>query len=137
MSCMVRKGLGYYKKRAWNMFSKYIRTRDCLATTKSSDMGRCVTCNKVFPFTELQAGHAIGGRYNSILFDEQLVNAQCRICNHYGNGKYGEYSLWFISKYSLEEWESKIELSHQQVKYTISDYKDIYEEYKAKLKGLI
>lgn len=134
---MHKKGLSYYKRKAWDMFSKYIRTRDCLATTKTVETGRCVTCGREYSFSELQAGHAIGGRNNSILFDEKLVNAQCRGCNSYGNGKYAEYSVWFINKYGLEEWEEKVRLSHTTVKYTILDYQEIYEKYKTKLKELI
>jgi len=71
---MKKKGLTYYKKRAWKMFSTYIRTRDSLKTTGSTDKCVCITCNKRKEFRRIQAGHAIGGRNNSILFDEELVN---------------------------------------------------------------
>jgi hypothetical protein len=131
------KSLTYYKNRAWKVFSNYIRTRDCIATTGNLRRGKCVTCNKEFPFEELQAGHAIGGRNNSILFDEELVNAQCRGCNGFGNGKYAEYSLWFINRYGLEKWEEKIRLSKTAVKYTKEDYKKIYEDYRNKLNNLL
>lgn len=117
------------------MFSKYIRTRDCLATTGRADKGRCVTCGRVFDFKELQAGHAIGGRNNSILFDEELVNAQCRGCNGYGGGKYGEYSVWFIKKYGLERWEEKVRLSKQVGAKIDFDYE--YQKFKDKLSELI
>ena len=132
-----KKNLSYYKNKAWRMFSKYIRTRDCIKATGFADQGKCVTCNKFFPFSELQAGHAIGGRNNSILFDEKLVNAQCRACNHYGNGKYGEYSVWFIKTYGLDMWQGKVELSNQSVVYKIPDYQEIYLKYKEKYEKLI
>ena len=123
------------KNKAWRCFSKYIRVRDCLKTTGFVDQGQCVTCNKFFPISELQAGHAIGGRNNSILFDEKLVNAQCRICNGYGNGKYAEYSLWFIQKYGIEEWEKKIKLSHELA--VDIDYQEIINKYTNKLNKLL
>lgn len=129
----VKKSNG--KKKAWVVFSRYIRARDCLKTTGFLDQGQCVTCGKFFPFSELQAGHAIGGRNNSILFDEQLVNAQCRGCNGYGNGKYAEYSLWFIGEYGVDKWEKKIELSHK-IKVDI-DYEEVYNKYKRKYEKLI
>ena len=131
-----KKNLSYYKNRAWRMFSKYIRTRDCLATTKSKERGKCVTCGKEFPFKELQAGHAIGGRAPAILLDEELVNAQCRGCNHFRDGNYGKYSVWFIDKYGLERWEEKVRLSNMIVKYDKEYYKEKYEEYKNKLNDL-
>lgn len=129
-----RKGKGT-KAKAWRIFSLYIRTRDCIATTKFPDQGKCVTCGKFFPIQELQAGHAIGGRNNSILFDEQLVNAQCRGCNGYGNGRYADYSLWFIKKYGQEKWEEKVQLSHQLA--VDLDFDAIYTKYKSKYDKLI
>lgn len=132
-----KKGLKYYKTKAWDMFSKYIRTRDCLATTGTADEGVCVTCGKRYHFKELQAGHGIGGRNNAILFDEELVNAQCKFCNGYGNGKYAEYSLWFIKKYGLKSWEEKVELSKELRKYSANDYMAIEETYKEKLGVLL
>ena len=125
------------KKKAWVAFSKYIRVRDCLKTTGFTDQGQCVTCGRFFPFSELQAGHAIGGRNNSILFDEQLVNAQCRGCNGYGNGKYAEYSVWFMGKYGVEKWKEKVRKSEEIVKYSIDDYEKIYKRYAKKLESLL
>jgi hypothetical protein len=131
------KSLGYYKKKAWKAFSDFIRTRDSLSTTKSTEKCRCVTCGKTVDFSEIQAGHAIAGRHNSILFDTELVNGQCSGCNGYGGGKYAEYSLWFINKYGLEEWEEKVALSKQLIQYKESDYIRICEEYKDKLDLLL
>ena len=122
------------KDRAWRYFSTYIRTRDCLKTTGSPTEGICVTCNRRFPFSQLQAGHAIGGRNNAILFDEELVNAQCKGCNSYGNGKYADYTLWFIREYGVAKWKEKVNLSHQLA--VDLDYDSIAELYKSKLKEL-
>jgi len=134
---MKTKSLGYYKKKTWKAFSDYIRTRDCLLTTRTLERCRCVTCRKEFSYSEIQAGHAIGGRNNSILFDEELVNGQCKGCNGFGNGKYAEYSVWFIKKYGIKEWEEKVELSKQVVQYKKSDYMGIYEKYRDELDLLL
>lgn len=114
----------------------YIRTRDCKKTSGFTDQGRCVTCNQFYPFKELQAGHAIGGRNISILFDERLVNAQCRGCNSYGDGKYAEYSVWYINKYGLKDWEKKVALSNEIKKYSTEELKEIAEKYKLKYEKL-
>ena len=126
-----RKGL---KRKAWKAFSDYIRLRDSLATTRSKDFCKCVTCGKTVPYPNIQAGHAIGGRNNSILFDEELVNGQCKGCNGYRGGRYGEYSVWFIKKYGMELWEEKVTLSKQVMKNL--DLEAIYKEYKEKIKVL-
>lgn len=123
------------KNTAWNWFSKYIRTRDCLGSTGFSDQGICVTCGCAFPFSELQAGHCIGGRNDSILFDEKLVNAQCSKCNkspEYGGlgGNYAKYHLWYIDKYGREDFEEKIFLSNQESKITTPELREIAQKYR-------
>jgi hypothetical protein len=137
MSLRKNKKLSYYKRKAWSSFSRYIRTRDSLLTTKSLERCKCVTCSKEVPFAKIQAGHAIGGRNNSILFDEELVHGQCQFCNGYGGGKYAQYSLWFIKNYGLDRWKEKVRLSKQVKRYSKQDYIDVYEEYTDKLNELL
>ena len=60
------------KSKAWKAFSLYIRTRDSI-----NGMCQCVTCGKVAPIKDMHAGHFLGGRSGSILFDEEMVFAQC------------------------------------------------------------
>jgi len=131
------KKLSYYKKQAWDSFSRFVRTRDCIATTKKLDKGKCVTCGLEFDYSDLQAGHAQGGRNNSILIDEELVNAQCRGCNGYGNGRYAEYSIWFIERYGLDRWKEKTALRKTTVIYKKHDYIDIKEKYDKKYNDLL
>lgn len=116
------------KDATWRWFSKYIRARDCLATTGELEYGICVTCGEKYSFKDLQAGHAMAGRNLSILFDEELVNAQCYKCNGYGGGKYAEYSLWFIDKYGRDKWEEKIRVKNQ-IKVKL-DYDELWHKYR-------
>lgn len=138
---MPRSERSRAKDTAWKWFSKYIRLRDCLKTTGKKDRGKCVTCNKEFPFKQLQAGHCIGGRNDSILFDEELVNAQCAECNrsvtHGGKGgNYAKYHLWYIRKYGEEGFEEKIRLSNQIKKISGPEFREISDEYRLKYKEL-
>ena len=69
-------------KRSLNkIYSHYIRTRDCLKTTKNPNYGMCITCQKIFDYSKLQAGHFLPGRHNSVLYDERNCHAQCYRCN--------------------------------------------------------
>jgi len=91
------------KDAAWESFSRYIRTRDCIRFSGSPEWGKCVTCNRPYDFKHLQAGHFIQGRGNAVLFDERLVYSQCVGCN--GNppyGKGGNYVEYYV--FMLEEW---------------------------------
>lgn len=131
------------KERAWKAFSDYIRLRDCLETTGSREYGICITCsergdNTFKPYKDLQAGHAVGGRGNAVLFHEQLVNAQCGYCNRKPpmglGGDYGNYAITLIKRYGLEQVEEWQKLRHDtSVKYSIADLLEIEQKYKEKL----
>ena len=64
------------KKKAWVLFSQWIRYHN-----SKNGLSKCVTCGVWKPWKELQAGHFIPGRHNSILFDERGVHPQCYHCN--------------------------------------------------------
>ena len=69
----MKKSLSKIKKKVWQEFSKYIRLRD----SDSNGNCSCITCGVVKPYKEMQAGHLLDGRTNSILFDEEIVYSQC------------------------------------------------------------
>lgn len=131
------------KKKAWEAFSRYIRTRDCLRFSGDPELGKCVTCNLVFPFKKLQAGHFIDGRSNSVLFDERIVYTQCYQCNSknesYG-GKSGNKVEYYV--FMLEEWGQIMidefrALKYKTVKYKPHDYERIEQEYLDKTAALL
>lgn len=124
------------KSDAWNAFSIYIRTRDCIRFTGKPDEGMCVTCKRYFPFKQLQAGHFIQGRGNAVLFDERLVYSQCISCN--GNppfgkgGNYVEYFRFMLDEVGLEKVDEFRHLKYTTVIYKIHDFERIEQEYKDK-----
>jgi hypothetical protein len=117
----IKVGKEQAKTRAWKAFSRYIRQRD--------EAKGCVTCHKMYPWKELEAGHAIQGRGNSILFDEELVNGQCVRCNRFMGGMYPQYSLVMIKRHGVEWWEQKLILKTQPKTYSIQDYLDLEQKY--------
>ena len=80
---LKRKGKDTMHKKAWKVFSKWIRNRD----------KRCVTCGST---KQLQAGHFW---HNVLDFDEININAQCVYCNHFLSGNLASYSAYLIRKY--------------------------------------
>lgn len=117
------------KKITWNWFSKYIRLRDCLKTTKTMTRGICYTCGKEFDFKDLQAGHCISGRGNYILLDEDCVFAQCYRCNIALKGNYDVFIPKIIRERSLEWFEEKKRLSKISIK---KNWLEELEKYKEK-----
>lgn len=126
---VMRDTLSSHKKRAWEAFSKFIRTRDCLRTTLSTDSGACCTCNREYLFNQLQAGHFIDGRHGAVLFSEQGVHAQCYACNIRLHGNKVKYWLFMEKYYGREAIDSLIAESNNTVIYKKSDYDEIAQGY--------
>lgn len=120
-----RKSLSSIKARAWKAFSEFIRLRD------SDENGNCIciTCGNSHHWKQMQAGHLISGRSNSVLFNEEIVNAQCMQCNVFKGGQYIEYWLEMEKRIGRERCEQLLALKNQTVKYSYQDYVDIFKKY--------
>ena len=130
-----RKTTKQLKKEAWNLFSQYIRLRDCLRTTGCSSFGLCITCGKRYHFKLLQAGHFIPGRHNANLFNEKGCHAQCYNCNINLKGNTLEYRRQIIRLYGAGadeqlEAEDKIvkDLRAGELRELITHYKQEIEK---------
>ena len=81
----------------------------------------------------MHAGHAIGGRKASTLFDEDIIYPQCQICNIWRAGSYGEFAAFLIKKHSLLWYEQKQEASRKVVKLTRMEVEDKIISYTRRL----
>lgn len=145
MAKAPKKGtLSWYKKQAWDAFSKYIRVRDWSENGEQyigdKKAAPCVTCRKVYPIEGqgcLQAGHFIPGRKNAVLFRDDQVFAQCRQCNLYKYGHWTAYEEFMIDRYSKEEVEQMKLDAKQEVIYKIPDYIELEERFKKWTENLL
>ena len=98
------------KKKAWKVFSFYIRHRD---------RGRCFTCGLQKDPREMQAGHFINAAVCGLplYFSEINVNCQCYRCNINLGGYGAEYAKRLEQKYGKEAIE---ELYRQRDRYHAS-----------------
>ena len=124
------------KEYAWQCFSKYIRLRDAIKTTGDIFYCKCITCGEIKPVSEMDAGHAIPGRMNSILFSEELVNAQCRNCNRENNGEKQMYKTIFIDVHGQDKWDYWQSTKREAVFYSDFDFEQIAKEYREKYNKL-
>ncbi len=120
------------KDKVWKVFSLYIRLKDA----DLLGYNYCYTCNKKFFFRELQAGHGLGGRGNSILFDPELVFPQCKRCNLFLGGNYGIYHAKLIKQHGLKWFEKKLKLKRQNKQFTVDELNKLYEHYNKLLQEL-
>src|SRR3990167_10327775 len=77
------------KRKAWSLFSKWIRERD----------KQCITCGSR---NQLCAGHFWHGVLD---FDEININCQCKQCNTFKSGNLAPYSIYLIRKCGQKAFE--------------------------------
>lgn len=134
---MLKKKVKRIKKSSvWNVFSKYIRLRDCINTTGDPEYLLCVTCHERKHLKDAQAGHFIPGRHNSVLFDERNVHGQCMMCNIFLKGNPIKYYRFMITRYGqsvIDELESLDSVPKQLKNFELLELRD---KYKSKLKAL-
>jgi hypothetical protein len=132
MPIKKRKTVGQWKKKCWDLFSEIIRYRDCTEGV----YGNCVTCGARKHFSELQAGHFIPGRHNSILFDMRGCHAQCYHCNIGLKGNPIKYYKFMLKKYGQTVIDELEELDKQTQPFKVFQLEVIYEQFKVIKKSL-
>ncbi len=132
----MKKGLKPTKARAWAIFSIYIRLRDCESYQHAGMFAPCVTCGKLTHFKQLQAGHFLSGRGNAVLFDEDLVHAQCQQCNIFKHGNSDGYWPYVVKTYGWDATNEMLKKKQLIKKYSISDLEDLIVRYKKKIAEL-
>lgn len=123
----------YWKKKAWDEFSLFIRHRDSL---EDEENAYCCTCNVKYPIKKLQAGHFNPGRRNSILFDERGCHAQCYNCNINLKGNPRKYDKFMKERYGQPIINELDRLSDQTVQMKWFQFQEIYEHYKKLNEGV-
>lgn len=103
-------------RKAWDVFSKWIRNRDKI----------CVTCGSR---KDGQAGHF----WHAVLdFDEININQQCSYCNKWKSGNLAPYSVYLINKYGVEAFkdlEKRHWIAMRGEKRTDAQYLALIEKY--------
>lgn len=122
---MKSKSVSSLKKKADAVFSKYIRNRDSL-----NGISECITCGTQKPIAQMQNGHFVSRRTNSLRFDEMNCNAQCYSCNVMKHGDLYEYAKKLDLKYG-DGTASELHSRRFEVhKFTIQELEEIIDKYK-------
>jgi len=124
------------KKKAWDLFSIYIRLRDCKRTTRGFEYAYCVTCGETYHFKQLQGGHFLPGRHNSVLFDERNCHAQCHGCNMFKQGNTVKYFRFMQKEYGDKIIEELERLDRETKQFKIYELLELQDEFKKKIEGL-
>lgn len=83
-------------RNADEAFSLFIRTRD--SQSYEGRAFKCISCGRVLPIEQADAGHYVNRSHMSLRFSETNVHAQCRHCNRFQEGNMQDYRKGLISK---------------------------------------
>lgn len=128
------KGVQYWKKKAWEQFSRFVRVRDAIRTTRGVDNCVCVSCGRVYPafgLRCLQAGHLIAGRGNGILFEPVGCHGQCYNCNVTLKGNWANYLDKVEAFYTKEALDHLRYWARQVVKFKPFELEELRDIFKA------
>lgn len=124
------------EKQAKEWFSRLVRLKGCLETTGTPDYGVCFTCGEIKPFSDLQCGHFISGRGNSLFFEENNSFSQCTLCNTYKGGNLKIYREKMIKKFGIKEVERLESLRHIPQRITEGEFGLAFSTYKKEFLSL-
>jgi len=119
------------KKKAVLIFNTWIRKRD--------DGLGCISCGSL---NQIQAGHFYSaGKHDSMRFEEDNVNSQCKHCNYFMSGNLLNYRKNLINKIGLERVErldmlaemNKRTRNHKWDRFTLIHIIEKYKPCKKKL----
>lgn len=99
----------------------------------------CITCGAVGKWDGggMNAGHFLASRCNSILFEEENIAPQCRVCNCFHSGRPEEFREWMIAVRGAEVVERLERLKVQSVSFTREELVDKRIEFESRLSRAI
>ncbi len=120
-------------KRMWEVFSLYIRLRDC----NEQGMVLCITCEKHRDWKGVDAGHGISRRHFCTKYDERNVMSQCKPCNNWGSGERAIYSRKVDAVHGSGTWDELELLSKGSCKKSKFYFLEKIPEYQEKIRQLL
>jgi hypothetical protein len=120
------------KAKAWKLMSELVRRKHA----DSDGYVECFTCNTWRHWTEVDAGHGIGGRGNYVLFLEEIIKPQCKVCNGYQGGRYEIFLIKLIELYGVDQVQEWANNARKPFKRTKRDYIELIDELYERLDAL-
>ena len=120
------------KEKLWKVFSLYIRRKN------ADDLGyvECATCLRTYLWTEMQAGHWLGGHHNSVMFNELNVHPQCYYCNITLKSNPQEYWLFMEKKHGRKVMEVLLKKNKELKQFKPYELNEMIEDYSDRLVSL-
>lgn len=123
MKRIIKKSTRLRKSDVWKAYSLYIR----LKYADENGYVKCVTCDAIKHYKQMQAGHFIPGRHNSVLFDDRNCHPQCYHCNIGLKGNPRKYDKFMRETYGrevIEDLETLDSIPKQLKNYDLAEIVD-------------
>ena len=92
---------------------------------------RCISCGKIKPIEQADAGHYHSRRHMSTRFDEDNVNAECRFCNRFSADHIIGYRENLIKKIGEQRFLLLEVKAHEMKKWSHFELEQLIKYYKA------
>jgi len=116
-----------------NVFSQFIR----LSQTDNNGYGKCISCNKIKSYSDLDCGHYVNRKHMSLRYSEINSNIQCISCNRFDEGNSIGYTLGLTKKYGTGIIDKLIISKYSQNKFTEFELIELIRHYRKLNKKLL
>jgi hypothetical protein len=130
MANRTAKSISKLKREADKYFSQATRLRH--ADAKGYVV--CITCQKVMPWKQAQAGHFVSRKVNVLRFDPENVNPQCYACNVMKYGERYEYAKQIDLMYGEGKADELHNRRFETHKFTTDELLEIIHDAKEEIK---
>jgi hypothetical protein len=120
------KNLSSAKDTCDTWFSKYVRLRDA----NHNELCKCVTCNTIKHWKEMDCGHFQSRRFSATRYHEQNAHAQCQSCNKYNAGEQYRHGIEIDLLYGEGTADYLEQLSRSMIKLNKVEVMELAQYYK-------
>jgi len=114
------------------VFSRYKR----LANSNEHGYIQCFTCERLFPYAEIDCGHFVSRQHRGLRWSEENTEPQCRSCNRFHEGVKDVFALKLQRKYGMDILQKLNDIKEQYTKFTPQELIDLIEYYKTEIASM-
>ena len=119
-------------KKLDKVFALYIRLRDVMP----SGYGKCISCGRIVPYSELDCGHFHGRTHMGTRFEEDNCHAECKNCNRFSADHLIKYRDNLIAKIGFSRYERLNLLAHSTKHWLDSELEEKIDYFTKEVKRL-
>ena len=120
------------KDLAWKHFSEWKRR----SNADENEIVKCFTCENTGHWKTFDTGHFASRIHTMTFINETNCHPQCKYCNMHLHGNLGQYAINLDKMYGVGTAEYLLKKSKLTCKMSESDWQELADLYRNKLKQL-